>query len=105
MSAVSAPGSIAAAPKTPRKPGLSERTRAERRLGWMLVAPAVIVMIAVTLYPIINAFILSLQRADLRFPEANQFIGFDNYGSVLGSSLWWADVLHTIVHHHGLGRV
>src|SRR5664279_368498 len=62
-----------------------------------LVAPAVIVMILVTLYPIINAFILSLQRADLRFPQANQFIGFDNYGSVLSSSLWWADVLHTAI--------
>jgi multiple sugar transport system permease protein len=96
MSAVSAPGSVAAAPKTTKKPGLSERTRAERRLGWMLVAPAVVVMIAVTVYPIINAFILSLQRADLRFPQNNQFIGFDNYGSVLGSSLWWADVAHTL---------
>jgi multiple sugar transport system permease protein len=95
MSAVSAPGSVAAEPKA-KKPGLSERSRAERRLGWMLVAPAVIVMLAVTVYPIINAFILSLQRADLRFPQNNQFIGFDNYGSVLGSSLWWADVAHTL---------
>jgi multiple sugar transport system permease protein len=63
----------------------------------MLVAPAVIVMIAVTVYPIINAFVLSLQRADLRFPHANKFIGFDNYGSVLGSSLWWQDVVHTLI--------
>ncbi|MEA2213499.1 MAG: trehalose/maltose transport system permease protein [Solirubrobacteraceae bacterium] len=95
MSAVSAPSSVAAEPKA-KKPRLSERSRAERKLGWMLVAPAVIVMIAVTVYPIINAFVLSLQRADLRFPQNNQFIGFDNYGSVLGSSLWWADVAHTL---------
>ena len=93
MSAVQATGSVATAPK---KPALSERSRAERNLGWMLVAPAVVVMIAVTVYPIINAFVLSLQRADLRFPQANTFIGFDNYGSVLGSSLWWADVAHTL---------
>jgi multiple sugar transport system permease protein len=96
MSAVSAPGSVATAPKA-KKPGISDRTRAERRLGWMLVAPAVIVMIAVTVYPIINAFILSLQRADLRFPQNNRFIGFDNYGSVLSSPLWWADVVHTLI--------
>jgi multiple sugar transport system permease protein len=80
-----------------RKPRLTERARAERRLGWMLVAPAVIVMIAVTVYPIINSFILSLQRADLRFPHANKFIGLDNYGSVLGSSLFWQDVYHTLI--------
>ncbi|HEY2005951.1 MAG TPA: sugar ABC transporter permease [Solirubrobacteraceae bacterium] len=95
MSAVQATGSVATA-QQPKKPALSERSRAERKLGWMLVAPAVVVMIAVTVYPIINAFVLSLQRADLRFPQANTFIGFDNYGSVLGSSLWWADVAHTL---------
>jgi multiple sugar transport system permease protein len=54
-------------------------------------------MLLVTAWPIINAFILSLQRADLRFPDANQFIGFDNYGTVLSSSLWWEDVLHTLL--------
>ena len=37
------------------KPQLSEGARAERRLGWMLCAPAVIVMIAVTGYPLIYA--------------------------------------------------
>jgi multiple sugar transport system permease protein len=97
MSAVDAPARPIASGGRARKPALSERTRAERRLGWALCAPAVIVMIAVTVWPIINAFILSLQRADLRFPAANQFIGFDNYGSVLSSSLWWQDVLHTVI--------
>ena len=97
MSAVSADGPAVSSSKPARKPALSDRTRAERRLGMMLIAPAVIVMLLVTLYPIVNAFVLSLQRADLRFPQANQFIGFDNYGSVLSSSLWWADVGHTLI--------
>jgi multiple sugar transport system permease protein len=95
LSAISASDSTVASSKKSRKPVLSDRTKSERKLGMMLVAPAVIVMVLVTVYPIINAFVLSLQRADLRFPQANQFIGFDNYGSVLGSSLWWADVGHT----------
>jgi multiple sugar transport system permease protein len=81
----------------PKKKKVTERAKAERRLGLMLVAPAGIVMLAVSAYPIINAFILSLQRADLRFPNANKFIGFDNYGTVLGSSLWWQDVWHTVI--------
>jgi multiple sugar transport system permease protein len=81
----------------PKRKRVTDRARAERRLGWLLCAPAVIVMLLVTAWPIINAFILSLQRADLRFPDANQFIGFDNYGTVLSSSLWWEDVLHTLL--------
>ena len=81
----------------PKRKKITDRARAERRLAWLLCAPAVIVMLLVTAWPIINAFILSLQRADLRFPDANQFIGFDNYGTVLSSSLWWEDVLHTLI--------
>ncbi len=97
MSAIPATSGPATATGRSKKPVLSDRTKAERRLGLMLVAPAIIVMIAVTVYPIVNAFILSLQRADLRFPQANQFVGFDNYGSVLSSPLWWQDVFHTAI--------
>ena len=95
MSTTTADQVTTAAP--PKRKRVTDRARAERRLGWLLCAPAVIVMLLVTAWPIINAFILSLQRADLRFPDANQFIGFDNYGTVLSSSLWWEDVLHTLL--------
>jgi len=67
----------------------SEGKRAERNLGLKLVAPAVIIMLAVTAYPIVYAFWLSLNRADLRTPDANEFVGFENYVTVLSSSIWW----------------
>ena len=63
----------------------------------MLIAPAAIVMIAVTVYPIIDTIALSLQRADLRFPAANAWVGLDNYRAVLKSPVWWQDVVHTTV--------
>jgi multiple sugar transport system permease protein len=46
-------------------------------------------MLAVTAYPIGYAVWLSLQRYDLRFPAARQFVGLANYATVLTSSLWW----------------
>jgi multiple sugar transport system permease protein len=67
----------------------SDAKKAERRLGLLLVAPAVTIMVAVAAYPIIYAFWLSLNRADLRRPDANQFIWFDNYVTVLSSPIWW----------------
>jgi multiple sugar transport system permease protein len=80
------------------KPGKkSSRTKSERKLAWMLCAPAVIVMLAVTAYPILYAFVLSLQKLDLRFPEQTEFIGLANYGTVLSSELWWLDVWNTLV--------
>lgn len=83
--------------KSNAKKALSARAKAERKLGWMLCAPAVFVMLLVTAYPIIYAFWLSLQRYDLRFPDAQEFVGFKNYGAVLGNSLWWQDLTNTLV--------
>jgi multiple sugar transport system permease protein len=78
------------------KTGASERTRSERRLAWMLCAPAVLAMLAVTAYPITYAFVLSLQDLDLRFPDDSSFVGLGNYVSVLGSELWWTDIFNTV---------
>jgi trehalose/maltose transport system permease protein len=81
----------------PKKRRVTDRARAERKLGWMLCAPAAIVMLAVTAYPIGYAIYLSLLRADLRFPGRNQWVGLNNYITVLGSGLWWKDVGHTVL--------
>jgi multiple sugar transport system permease protein len=71
------------------KPVLSEGKRAERRLGLLLCAPAAIVMVAVTGWPIIYSVWLSLQRYDLRFPGKQEFVGLANYVTVLSNGYWW----------------
>src|SRR5262245_41527580 len=76
---------------------ITERAREERRLGWLLCAPAVIVMLLVTAYPIIYAVVLSLQNLDLRFPDETSWAGLTNYKTVLTSSLWWGDFWNTVV--------
>jgi multiple sugar transport system permease protein len=75
--------------------GASSRTRSERKLGWMLCAPAVVAMLLVTAYPIVYALVLSVQNLDLRFPNEGGFVGLDNYKTVLTSSLWWTDLFNT----------
>ena len=52
----------------------TDAKRAERKLGLLLVGPAVVIMLAVAAYPILYAFWLSLNKADLRRPDANEFI-------------------------------
>jgi multiple sugar transport system permease protein len=80
-----------------RRPPLSEGAKAERRLGWLLCAPAAIVMVAVTAYPIAYAIFLSLERYDLRFPDQAKFIGIDNYVAVLSSPYWWRALVNTVI--------
>jgi multiple sugar transport system permease protein len=86
------------APQAPREQGgATDRAKSERRLAYMLCAPAVIAMLLVTGYPIGYAFYLSLQKFDLRFPDEKEFVGFQNYVDVLTSSTWWSDVGTTMI--------
>ncbi|KRC98188.1 MULTISPECIES: carbohydrate ABC transporter permease [unclassified Streptomyces] len=93
MSTRAQPAGTPPSPETertePDRAALSAGARQERRLGWLLCAPAVVVMIAVTAYPIGYAVYLSLQRYDLRFPGQAKFVGLSNYGAVLSSPFWW----------------
>ena len=59
--------------------------------GWRscLIAPAVILMLAVTAYPIGYAVWLSLQRYNLATPDDTAFVGLQNYVTVLTDRYWW----------------
>jgi multiple sugar transport system permease protein len=74
---------------------MSERARSEQRLGWRLVAPAVVVLLAVTAYPLGRAVYLSLYSYRLTDPAGKEFVGLRNYGVVLTDSLWWQTVFTT----------
>ena len=81
----------------PAKKRMTDRAKAERKLAWMLCAPAVIAMLLVTGWPIAYALYLSFQRFDLRFPDEKEFVGLANYGDVLSSTTWWSDVWTTLL--------
>jgi multiple sugar transport system permease protein len=68
---------------------MSDRVRAERRLGWLLAGPAFAVMLAVTAYPIVQAIYDSLFSYRLTDPGNREFVGLGNYWVVLSDALWW----------------
>jgi len=82
--------------KAPKKKR-TDRARAENRLGQRLVAPAVIVMLAVTAWPMIQALYLSTFRYRLTSPDDKEFIGLSNYVTVLTDQLFWQDTLNTVL--------
>ncbi|HYJ74435.1 MAG TPA: ABC transporter permease, partial [Kineosporiaceae bacterium] len=90
MTAVQERAGTALAP--PARPALTDRARHERRLGWILSAPAVIVMLFVTAYPMLNALYLSLFEYRLTDPNNQRFVGLSNYWIVLKDPIWWQDV-------------
>jgi multiple sugar transport system permease protein len=95
--AASGGAAAATAPNGARRAAVSEGKRSERRLGWLLCLPAAVIMVVVTIYPIVYALLLSFQRADLRFPNDNKWIGLTNYVTVLTNSFWWHAFVITMI--------
>ncbi len=88
----------ATAAQTPKASGrASDRSVAENRLGLKLVAPAVVLMLIVTAYPMLQALYLSLFRYRLTTPNEREFVGLGNYLTALSDSLFWQDLLNTVV--------
>src|SRR4051794_13410170 len=74
---------------------VSDRARYERRLGLTLSAPAFIVMVLVTAYPLLYAVVLSLYNYRLTDPAGRSFVGLGNYVTVLSDPVWWTDFTTT----------
>jgi multiple sugar transport system permease protein len=76
--------------------GTDDRS-SQRRLAYLLIAPAVVLMLAVTAYPIGYAIWLSMQRYNLASPADNKFVGLANYQTILTDKYWWTAFFVTLV--------
>jgi len=70
--------------------------RSDRRLAFWLIGPAVVLMLAVTAYPIGYAVWLSLQRYNLAAPDDIKFVGLANYQTILTDRYWWTAFVVTL---------
>ena len=68
-------------------------------MPYLLVLPVVVAIGAILGYPLYRLVVLSFQRYGL--PELIQrkgeWIGLDNYRSVLGDSIFWDTLVRTVV--------
>jgi multiple sugar transport system permease protein len=87
---------VATATKVPKPPG-SDRSRAENALGRKLVAPAIVLMLIVTAFPMLRALYLSLFNYSLTAPDDREFVGLANYATALSDSLFWRDTANTVM--------
>jgi len=97
VTAIDTPPTTPTPASTTRRSVGSDRARSERRLGLRLTAPAFIVMILVTAYPLIYAIVLSFYRYRLTDPDGREFVGIQNYVTVLTDPVWWSAVVTTAI--------
>jgi len=69
--------------------GISRRKREEIILAVFMLAPAVLIIGIVTLYPLVRSFWISLHRLNLMRPQEGQpFVGLENYRFILTDPLF-----------------
>lgn len=76
---------------------MSDRAKEETKLGWMLSGPAIVILLAVTAYPIVQAFYQSLFSYRMTDPDNREFNWGMNYIVVLTDSQWWTTVGVTLL--------
>lgn len=64
---------------------------------YLLIAPAMIIILAMVFVPAVNAILMSFQSYDLRRPSDIGFVGLSNYGEVLQDQLFWQSLFRTIL--------
>ena len=86
-----------AAPR--RKAKLSPLERSERRLGFLLLLPAFLLLGTVVLYPISQLLVTSLQFNHLAQPwMGTPFVGLDNFQRALADERFWETTLNTVIY-------
>ena len=75
----------------------TDRAREDAKLGWMLAGPAFVIMLAVTIYPILQAAYDSLFALRLTAPDDRAFVGLGNYQTVFGDPIFWRSLGVTVL--------
>lgn len=76
------------------QPTLQQRNR---RMGWLLVAPALLLLAVVYAYPILRAFWLSVYTQNLGTELQPVFSGFENLGRMGADGRFWQSLGNTTV--------
>ncbi|MGH3228652.1 MAG: carbohydrate ABC transporter permease [Streptosporangiaceae bacterium] len=74
------------------------RVRSDRRLGYLLVAPLLVLMLAITAYPLVYNIWNSFHFDNLSYGALpHKFVGLQNYTEMFESSLWVSALVRTLV--------
>ncbi len=68
----------------------------DARLAWLLIAPSLIVILGVTLWPILSTLVLSFYNAPTGINQVRTFVGLGNYYTMLKDQTFWETIGRTL---------
>ena len=69
---------------------------AERNLKYVLIAPAVFIILFIGLYPVLHSLVVSFQDVSVLMKNYD-FVGFMNYSRLFEDGRLWYSILHTFI--------
>jgi multiple sugar transport system permease protein len=78
------------------RPRLAALARGRRREAWLLVAPTVVAVLGIGIYPLLYSLTLSFRRWNLQ-DKTHPFVGLDNYSEALRDDRVWAALKNTLM--------
>ena len=66
-------------------------------VAWLMLVPAIVLMVTFLIIPIILTFGLAFTNARLISPEPARFIGLDNFTRLFSSPTFWRSLQNTVV--------
>jgi ABC-type sugar transport system permease subunit len=70
--------------------------RQDARTAWLLLAPSLLVILGVTLWPVISTFFLSFFNAPSGLDQTRTFVGLGNYIDMLKDQTFWETIGRTL---------
>jgi ABC-type sugar transport system permease subunit len=70
--------------------------RQDARTAWLLLAPSILVILGITLWPVISTLILSFFNAPTGIHQTRTFVGLDNYIGMLTDQTFWETIWRTL---------
>jgi multiple sugar transport system permease protein len=68
----------------------------DERTAWLLLVPSLLVILGVTLWPVINTFILSFFITPTGLNQVRTFVGLGNYVEMLKDQTFWETIGRTL---------
>ena len=84
----------AAAPRRYRASALS--VWVDRRFKWLIVLPAVLLILALSVYPLLFSAWVAFVNYDFQIP-GHDFVGLQNFSQIVNDPLAWSSLLTTIL--------
>ncbi|MGD0708694.1 MAG: sugar ABC transporter permease [Anaerolineaceae bacterium] len=62
------------------------------RTAWILIIPALLIILGVTLWPILYTFVLSFYNAPTGINQVRTFVGLGNYLTMINDQIFWETI-------------